>query len=279
MTIEVASIAHITNKGRATRLGLASSFCFASINAWLWGVFPPSFVTFVSFFLIFVGAQFLSSKQKPDMREEEIPMYSLPVIQSESFGSRLASISIKQIIEDRESKRIFTFLVINLIFMFVEMMYGFITNSLGLISDACHMLFDCTALLIGLYAAVISKWEANPLYSYGFGRAQVVSGFTNSVFLVFVSIMVFMESLERFSEPPEIKTDRLLLVSVLGFLVNMVGVFCLSRSWREEEKEEEEVHLKRKYRRCLSPHLGRHSGERGCHYFQFFGVNVWLEYR
>jgi hypothetical protein len=43
--------------------------------------------------------------------------------------------------------------------MFVEFSYGIWTNSLGLISDAFHMLFDCTALLVGLYAAVMSKWK------------------------------------------------------------------------------------------------------------------------
>jgi len=109
-------------------------------------------------------------------------------------------------------------------FMFVEMMYGIWTNSLGLITDACHMLFDCTALFIALYAEVISQWEANHVFSYGYGRVQVLSGFVNGIFLVFIAFFVMMESLERFMEPPEIKTDRLLLVSTLGFLVNIVGV-------------------------------------------------------
>jgi len=53
---------------------------------------------------------------------------------------------------------------------------------------------------------------------------QVLSGFVNGIFLIFIAFFVMMESLERFMEPPEIKTDRLLLVSTLGFLVNIVGV-------------------------------------------------------
>ena len=53
-------------------------------------------------------------------------------------------------------------------FTFVELTYGVWTNSLGLISDGFHMLFDCSALVMGLYAAVMSRWKATRIFSYGF---------------------------------------------------------------------------------------------------------------
>ena len=53
------------------------------------------------------------------------------------------------------------------VFTFVELIYGVWTNSLGLISDGFHMLFDCTALVLGLSAAVMSRWKATRVYSYG----------------------------------------------------------------------------------------------------------------
>lgn len=47
----------------------------------------------------------------------------------------------------------------------------------------------------------------------------------NAIFLVFVAFSVIMESVERLYEPPELgHTHHLVLVSVLGFLVNMVGM-------------------------------------------------------
>lgn len=52
-------------------------------------------------------------------------------------------------------------------FTFVEMIYGVWTNSLGLISDGFHMLFDCSALVMGLYAAVMTRWKATRIFSYG----------------------------------------------------------------------------------------------------------------
>lgn len=115
-------------------------------------------------------------------------------------------------------------------FTFVELLYGAWTNSLGLISDGFHMLFDCTALVVGLYAAVMSRWKPTRVFSYGYGRVELLSGFVNGLFLVVVAFFVFYEAIGRLVEPPEINTNRLLIVSVAGFAVNMIGIFSFSHA-------------------------------------------------
>lgn len=83
------------------------------------------------------------------------------------------------------------FLILNLSFAFVELFYGIATNSLGLISDSFHMFFDCTGLMAGLAASVITKWRANDKYPYGYLRAEVLAGFINGLFLLFISFFIF----------------------------------------------------------------------------------------
>jgi len=133
---------------------------------------------------------------------------------------------IRLILADPNSKNLLGFLFLNLTFAFVELFYGVWTNSLGLISDSFHMFFDCTGLLAGLVATVITKWRANDKYSYGYVRAEVLAGFVNGLFLLFIAFFILSEAVERLVEPPEVKHERLLVVSVLGFLVNLVGIFC-----------------------------------------------------
>ncbi|KAF5303625.1 hypothetical protein FQA39_LY09872 [Lamprigera yunnana] len=133
---------------------------------------------------------------------------------------------IRLIFSDRNSRNLFLFLILNLSFAFVELSYGIWTNSLGLISDSFHMFFDCTGLLAGLAASVITKWKANDKYSYGYVRAEVIAGFVNGLFLLFIAFFLMSEGIERAIEPPEVKHERLFLVSVLGFLVNMVGIYA-----------------------------------------------------
>ena len=104
------------------------------------------------------------------------------------------------------------------------------TNSLGLISDGFHMLFDCTALLVGLYASLMSRWKPTRLYSYGYGRVEVLSGLMNGLFLVVIALFVLEEALDRLVDPPNVSTDRLLFISVAGFVVNLIGIITFSRN-------------------------------------------------
>ncbi|KAL1110281.1 hypothetical protein AAG570_008358 [Ranatra chinensis] len=133
---------------------------------------------------------------------------------------------MRLIFSDRNSRNLFLFLLLNLSFAFIELSYGVWTNSLGLISDSFHMFFDCTGLLAGLAASVITKWRANDKYSFGYVRAEVLAGFVNGLFLLFIAFFIMSEAVERAIEPPEVKHERLFVVSVLGFIVNLIGIYA-----------------------------------------------------
>ena len=117
------------------------------------------------------------------------------------------------------------FLLLNLLFMFVEVIYGLLSNCLGLLTDGAHMLLDCSAVMIGLYSSYLSEFKANNNYNYGYFRSEVIGTFINSVFLFFIAIYIVFESIERFIEPKEIHSENLILVSFIGLLVNIVGLF------------------------------------------------------
>lgn len=158
-----------------------------------------------------------------------LPLSHRDVYKDRSLGSRIKEKIqswIRLIFSDRNSRNLFLFLILNLSFAFVELFYGIWTNSLGLISDSFHMFFDCTGLLAGLAASVITKWRANDKYSYGYVRAETLAGFVNGLFLLFIAFFIMSESVERLLEPPEVKHERLFVVSVLGFLVNLVGIYA-----------------------------------------------------
>lgn len=146
-----------------------------------------------------------------------------------SLGSRIKEKVqgwVRLIFSERNSRNLFLFLLLNLSFAFVELVYGIWTNSLGLISDSFHMFFDCTGLLAGLAASVITRWRANDKFSYGYVRAEVLAGFVNGLFLLFIAFFIMSEAVERAIEPPEVKHERLFVVSVLGLIVNLVGIYA-----------------------------------------------------
>lgn len=130
----------------------------------------------------------------------------------------------RMIFSDKNSRNLFMFLLLNLSFAFVELIYGVLTNSLGLISDSFHMFFDCTGLLMGLFASMITKRKANDRFSYGYVRAEVLAGFVNSLFLLFISFFILSESVERLIEPPEVMT----VFSILNLL--NLNIFILGKA-------------------------------------------------
>lgn len=215
--------------GESARVGLFASV-MSFICTWAVRVSPIE----LSSRVVALTVAFVVMALGEDARDDSVPLgvYSVPGIKGESSGwsSLLSRVRtyLRQMLNNRQSRRIASFLLINFSFMGVEFVYGWWTNSLGLISDAVHMLFDCGALVLGLYGSLMSSWRPNTTYTYGYGRYEVLCGFANGVLLMVIAAFIFFEALGRLFEPPDISTDRLLVVSVCGFLVNVVGVIVFS---------------------------------------------------
>ncbi|GAB7355390.1 hypothetical protein MBLNU459_g5911t1 [Dothideomycetes sp. NU459] len=138
---------------------------------------------------------------------------------------------LHSILSEKDSRRIAYFTCLNFAFMLVQAFYGWMSGSLGLLSDTVHMFFDCLALVVGLGAAVASKWPTSPEKPYGWGKLNTLAGFGNGIFLMLVSVEFVWEAIEGMAEGNELRhVEELLIVSVLGFLVNMVGLLAFGHA-------------------------------------------------
>ncbi|KAI4764713.1 hypothetical protein E4T52_03178 [Aureobasidium sp. EXF-3400] len=144
---------------------------------------------------------------------------------------------------ERDSRRIAYFTCLNFGFMLVQAFYGWVSGSLGLLSDTVHMFFDCLALVIGLGAAVASKWPTSPEMPFGWGKLNVLAGFGNGIFLMLVSVEFIWEACEGIMEGTELRhVEELLVVSTLGFLVNMVGLFAFGHAHHGHDHDHDHGH-------------------------------------
>ena len=92
--------------------------------------------------------------------------------------------------------------------MFVELLYGYLSNSLSLISDSVHMLFDSLGLLISLAASYTSKIDSKDRYAFGYIKVETLAGLCNAIFLLFVSITLFNESLHRIYNQDKVDVSK-----------------------------------------------------------------------
>ncbi|TPR02622.1 Ubiquitin-conjugating enzyme E2 2 domain protein [Aspergillus niger] len=127
------------------------------------------------------------------------------------------------ILKESDSRRIFYFMSLNFAFMLVQLSYGFMTGSLGLLSDSIHMFFDCLALVVGLCAAVMSKWPPSSRFPYGYGKVDTLSGFANGIFLMIISIEIIYEAVERLSSGSQMHRLGELLANMHGIFLHILA--------------------------------------------------------
>jgi cobalt-zinc-cadmium efflux system protein len=111
--------------------------------------------------------------------------------------------------------------------MFVEAVGGWWTNSLALIADAGHMLTDVAALSLTLGAIWFASRPATAKKTFGYYRLEILAAFVNGIALVFLSIWVIYEAVQRWRLPPEISGSQLTLIAAGGLLINIAAAWLL----------------------------------------------------
>ncbi len=137
----------------------------------------------------------------------------------------------KHTVTDNKKFKLIIVLTFTFGFMLVEIIVGIMSNSLALLSDAGHMANDVFSLALALFAVKIGEKTKNVDYTYGYKRVEIVAAFINGLTLFLIVGYILMEAIKRTLElnKIEIKGGIMLIASVVGLIVNLVGIFILSR--------------------------------------------------
>lgn len=114
-------------------------------------------------------------------------------------------------------------------FMIIEVIGGLFTNSLALLSDAGHMLSDAISLGIGVLAFKFGEKVADYSKTYGYKRFEILAAVFNGVTLIIIAIFICYEAIQRFANPPEIASNGMLAIAILGLLINIVVAYILMK--------------------------------------------------
>ena len=133
-------------------------------------------------------------------------------------------------LRETSGKVLFWCLIATFSFSLVEGVSGYLINSIALQSDAVHMMTDAAGLMIAYFANVISKRPATTNLTFGYGKAEVLGALINCMFTTVLTIWLLFEVFQRFLDPQEVHGASLFIVAALGFLVNAVIVWVLSKN-------------------------------------------------
>src|SRR5688500_15911258 len=107
-----------------------------------------------------------------------------------------------------------------LAFMCVEVVAGVIADSLALLSDAAHMLTDAGAIGLALVAARLAARPPKGRFTFGLGRAEILSAQLNGAALLVLAGVIAVEALSRLRDPPDVDGAVVVAVGALGVVVN-----------------------------------------------------------
>jgi cobalt-zinc-cadmium efflux system protein len=132
-------------------------------------------------------------------------------------------------VEARSQKALGGALILTLLFAVIEVVTGFASNSLALISDAGHMVTDAAALGLALLAQLIAKRPPSARHSFGFGRAEALAAFVNSLAMLALVCWIVFEAVRRFASPQPVQGAVVLGVAAVGIVINLLVAWVLSR--------------------------------------------------
>lgn len=119
-----------------------------------------------------------------------------------------------------------------LAFMVVEVVAGFLADSLALLSDAAHMLTDAGSIGLALVAARLAARPPGGRFTFGLGRAEILSAQVNGAALLVLAGVIAWEAVQRLGNPPEVEGAIVLVVGLAGAAVNVGAAWALSRAER-----------------------------------------------
>ena len=117
-------------------------------------------------------------------------------------------------------------------FMVVEVVAGILADSLALLSDAAHMLTDAAAIALALFAARLAARPPGGRFTFGFGRAEILSAQVNGATLLVLAGVIAVEGIRRLWNPPDVEGGVVLVIGLVGACVNLAAAGALGRAER-----------------------------------------------
>lgn len=115
--------------------------------------------------------------------------------------------------------------ILNLAFSVFEFVGGIFTGSVAIVSDAVHDMGDAASIGISYFLEKKSKKQPDEKYTYGYTRYSVLGSVITTVILLFGSVMVIFNAVNRIIEPTEINYNGMIIFAIIGTSVNLAAAF------------------------------------------------------
>lgn len=125
----------------------------------------------------------------------------------------------------KTEKNILIAFILNLSFSIFEFIGGTLTNSVAIVSDSIHDFGDATSIGISYFLEKKSKKQPDTIYTYGYARYSVIGSIITTLILLFGSVMVIFNAVNRIINPVKINYNGMIIFAVIGVVINFVAAY------------------------------------------------------
>ena len=125
----------------------------------------------------------------------------------------------------KSEKNILIAFILNFSFSVFEFIGGILTGSVAIISDSIHDIGDAASIGISYFLEKKSKKQPDEYFTYGYSRYSVLGSIITTLILIFGSVMVIYNAINRIINPTEINYNGMILFAIFGVCVNSSAAF------------------------------------------------------
>ncbi len=130
-------------------------------------------------------------------------------------------------------------IALNLLYVAAEAGFGVASGSLALLADAGHNLGDVLGLALSWGAALLSRRQPSPRFTYGFRTSSILPALANAIVLSVVTGVIAWEALWRLTHPVLVAGGTIAWVAAAGIIVNgATALLFVARRTRENQRAE-----------------------------------------
>ena len=142
----------------------------------------------------------------------------------------------------KTDKNILIAFMLNLAFSVFEFVGGIFTGSVAIVSDAVHDMGDAASIGISYFLEKKSKKQPDEKYTYGYARFSVLGSIITTVILLFGSVLVIFNAVNRIIEPTEINYNGMIIFAIIGTSINFAAAF-LTRDGKSLNQKAVNLHM------------------------------------
>lgn len=141
---------------------------------------------------------------------------------------------------ERRTKQV---LVLTFLTMVLEITAGVLFGSMALLADGWHMGTHVAAFMIAIIAYRYSRVHSHDqTFAFSAGKVGVLGGYTSSVVLGVVALIMLIESGQRIVHPHIIHFDEAIAVAGFGLFINLVCALLLKDHHHDHTHDHDHAH-------------------------------------